>query len=55
MQAARALRRIRGVLLDLSGTLYIDTTPTPSAVEALNRCLFALIMVQNILGMIAAI
>ena len=39
MQAARSLGgRIRGVLLDLSGTLYIDTAPTLGAVEALNRC-----------------
>jgi HAD superfamily hydrolase (TIGR01458 family) len=38
MQAARSLGgRIRGVLLDLSGTLYIDTAPTLGAVEALNR------------------
>ena len=37
MQSARALGRIRGVLLDLSGTLHVESTPTPSAVAALTR------------------
>ena len=37
MQSARALGRVRGVLLDLSGTLHVESTPTPSAVAALNR------------------
>ena len=30
-------RKIRGVLLDLSGVLYIDNQPVPGAIEALGR------------------
>lgn len=30
------------VLIDLSGTLHIDNTVIPGAVEALNRCFFFL-------------
>jgi len=30
-------RRIRAMLIDLSGTLHIDDTPTPNAVSALQR------------------
>ena len=37
MQTGRALGSVRGVLLDLSGTLHVETTPTPSAVASLDR------------------
>ena len=36
MQGAR--RGIKGVLLDLSGTLHVENTATPSAVAALDKC-----------------
>ena len=36
MQRTRMLGRVRGVLLDLGGTLHVESTPTPSAVAALN-------------------
>ena len=29
--------RVRGVLLDLSGTLHVEDSPTPRAVEAMAR------------------
>ncbi len=29
--------RVGAVMLDLSGTLHVEDTPTPSAVEALQR------------------
>ena len=32
-----ALGRVGGVLMDLSGTLHIEDTPTPSAVAALQK------------------
>ena len=32
-----AVGRIGGVLMDLSGTLHIEDTPTPSAVAALQK------------------
>ena len=33
----RSLGKVSGVLLDLSGTLFIDKTPTPGALDALGR------------------
>ena len=33
-------RKIKAVLIDLSGTLHIDNTVIPGAVEALNRYAF---------------
>ena len=35
--AVRGLGKISAVLLDLSGTLHVESTPTPSAVAALTR------------------
>lgn len=31
------LGKVSGVLLDLSGTLHIESTPTPKAISALKR------------------
>ena len=35
--AARSVRGIQGVLLDLSGTVHVEDTPTPNAVEAITK------------------
>lgn len=37
MAAVKVYRKLKGVLLDLSGTLHIEDTPTPRAVETLQR------------------
>lgn len=36
MMAVR--RGIKGVLVDLSGTLHVEDTPTPNAVAAVMKC-----------------
>ena len=33
----QALGKLRGVLLDLSGTVHVEDTPTPGALRALSR------------------
>ena len=35
--AVRGIGKVSAVLLDLSGTLHVESTPTPSAVAALTR------------------
>ncbi|KAF7360063.1 Haloacid dehalogenase-like hydrolase domain-containing protein 2 [Mycena venus] len=37
MQAARTRPALRGLLIDISGTLHVGSTPTPSAVDAFRR------------------
>ena len=37
MAAVKVCRKLKGVLLDLSGTLHIEDTPTSRAVEGLQR------------------
>ena len=32
-----AMKRIRGVLVDLSGTIHVDDTEIPGSVQALDR------------------
>lgn len=44
------LKRVSGVLLDLSGTLFVDKAPTPGAIAALERyaAIWRVASVQNI-------
>ena len=39
--AARAARGIKGVLLDLSGTVHIEDSPTPNAIEAITKSVYS--------------
>ncbi len=37
MAAKKALGKVSGVLLDLSGTLFVEKSPTPGALAALEK------------------